>query len=90
MRDAQRIPNRHLLKVLSFVAALALWFYVLGSASVEVERRVPLSFLPPAGLSVSTEIPRVLKLKLRGNRLLVGGCVSRRGKRFGEFVKTAP
>ncbi len=73
MREDQKMPNRHLLKVLSFIAALAMWFYVLGSASVEVERQVKLSFVPPVGLSVNTEVPRALKLKLRGNRLLVGG-----------------
>lgn len=60
--------RRHLYKFLSVFFALSLWFYVLNSEPLEVEKMVGLTFISPPDLAVVNLPPREVKVKLRGSR----------------------
>ncbi len=66
-----QMAGRHLLKIFSLVSAATLWFYVLNSEPLEIERKVGLVLLPPRGLAVNTEVPKTISVKLKGSRAFV-------------------
>ncbi len=63
--------NRHLLKLAALAAAITLWFYILGSATLEAERQVELAFVPPPGMAINGPTPSSATIRLRGNRVAV-------------------
>lgn len=63
--------NKHLLKIISLFLSITLWFYVLNSEPLEVERKMALVLLPPPGLALNVEVPRDVSVKIRGNRTFV-------------------
>jgi len=63
--------SRHVLKILSLFIAISLWFYVLNSEPLEVERRVELVFITPPDLAINVEVPKHVKIKLKGSRAFV-------------------
>ncbi len=63
--------SRHILKVISLFAAVTLWFYVLNSEPLEVEKRVALTFITPTDLAINVEVPKTVKVKVRGSRAFV-------------------
>lgn len=65
--------SRHALKVISLVISVTLWFYVLNSEPLEVDRRLPLVLINPPDLAVNVEIPKTVKVRLKGSRAFVQG-----------------
>lgn len=63
--------SRHLLKVLSLFISVSLWFYVLNSEPLEVERRVELVFITPTDLAINVEVPKSVNVKIKGSRAFV-------------------
>lgn len=63
--------NRHILKVISLLSAVTLWFYVLNSEPLEVEKRMPLAFITPTDLAINVETPKTVKVKVKGSRAFV-------------------
>ncbi len=63
--------SRHLLKLLSLFIAVTLWFYVLNSEPLEVERRVELVFITPTDLAINVEVPKTVMVKVKGSRAFV-------------------
>lgn len=63
--------SRHLLKILSLLISVSLWFYVLNSEPLEVERRVELVFITPTDLAVNVEVPNSVNVKIKGSRAFV-------------------
>ena len=61
----------HVLKFLSLLISVSLWFYVLNSEPLEVERRVELVFITPTDLAINVEVPRFVKVKVNGSRAFV-------------------
>ena len=61
----------HLLKFFSLLLAITLWFYVLNSEPLEIERKVGLVLIPPPGLAINTEVPKKINVKVRGSRNFV-------------------
>ncbi len=51
--------------------AISLWFYVLNSEPLEVERRVELVFITPTDLAINVEVPKYVKVKMNGSRAFV-------------------
>jgi len=62
---------RHLLKILSLFLSVSLWFYVLNSEPLEVERRVELVFITPTDLAINVEVPKSVNIKIKGSRTFV-------------------
>lgn len=63
--------NRHILKVISLLSAVTLWFYVLNSEPLEVEKRMELTFITPPDLAINVETPKTVKVKVKGSRAFV-------------------
>ena len=72
-RTSQGSPSKHMLTFISLIVAMTLWFYVLNSEPLEVDRRVPLVFIKPPGLAINVEIPKSVKVKVKGSRTFVQG-----------------
>lgn len=73
MKSAGASPSKHTLKFISLLVAATLWFYVLNSEPLEVDRRVPLVFIKPPGLAINVEVPKSVKVKVKGSRAFVQG-----------------
>ncbi len=63
--------SRHILKILSLFISVSLWFYVLNSEPLEVERRVELVFITPTDLAINVEVPKTVMVKVKGSRAFV-------------------
>lgn len=63
--------SKTVLKILSFFFGVSLWFYVLNSDPIEVEKSVAVEFLTPAGFALKSLPPSDLKIKLKGSRTFV-------------------
>ncbi len=59
------------LRLISLVLAVTLWFYVLNSEPLIVEKRVPLVFINPTDLAINVEVPKTVRVKLKGSRVFV-------------------
>lgn len=59
------------LRVLSLLLAITLWFYVLNSEPLNVEKRVPLVFINPTDLAINVDVPKTVRVKLKGSRAFV-------------------
>lgn len=68
----ERLAENWLLKVLSLVFALVLWFFVIGERRLEVGYAVPLQLKnTPAGLMVANEVPTLVDVRISGPRTLL-------------------
>ena len=66
------ITENLLLKVLAFVFALILWFFVMGEQKLEKGYPVPLELRNvPQGLMVTSEVPSLLDVRISGPRTVL-------------------
>ena len=63
--------SRVILKLISIVMAVTLWFYVLNSEPMIVEKRVPFVFINPTDLAINVDVPKTVKVKVKGSRAFV-------------------
>ena len=63
--------GRWSLGAIALFFAVTLWFYVLNSEHITVEKRLPLSFVTPKGMAVSNVIDWDVSVKLRGPRTFI-------------------
>lgn len=68
----KRLAENWVLKVLSLVFALVLWFFVIGERRLEVGYAVPLELknVPP-GMMVANEVPSLVDVRISGPRTLL-------------------
>lgn len=68
----ERLTENWLLKLLSLVFALILWFFVIGERQLEVGYVVPLQLKNlPSDLIVANEVPSLVDVRLSGPRTLL-------------------
>lgn len=72
--------QRHTLKIIAIFFAVSLWFYVLNSEPVEVEKKVQIDFVLPKGYAISSQTERQLTLKLKGSKAFIGNVFSNKEK----------
>ncbi len=72
--------QRHTLKIISLFFAVSLWFYVLNSEPIELERKMPVEFLLPKGYAISSMTERQVSLKLKGSKAFIGNVFSNKEK----------
>lgn len=63
--------SRPLLMFSSLLISVCLWFYVLNSEPVEVDKKIQLILIPPAGQAVSAIVPEFIDIKLTGSRAFI-------------------
>ena len=78
--------QRHTLKIISIFFAVSLWFYVLNSEPVEVEKKIQIEFLLPKGYAVSSNTERQIQLKLKGSKAFIGNVFSNKEKLVIDLV----
>tara|TARA_R110000868_G_scaffold64598_3_gene194080 strand:- start:1558 stop:2475 length:918 start_codon:yes stop_codon:yes gene_type:complete len=59
------------LRIASLIAGTTLWFYVLNSEPVRVERDFPLKLTLPSGLVLANNYPASIKVELKGARVFL-------------------
>lgn len=78
--------QRHTLKIIAIFFAVSLWFYVLNSEPVEIDKKVQIEFLLPKGYAISTQTERQLQLKLKGSKAFIGNVFSNKEKLVIDLV----
>jgi YbbR domain-containing protein len=72
--------QRHSLKLIAIFFAISLWFYVLNSEPVEVEKKIHIEFLVPKGFAISSLTDREIMIKLKGSKAFIGNIFSNKEK----------
>lgn len=72
--------QRHTLKIIAIFFAVSLWFYVLNSEPVEVEKKIQIEFILPKGYAISNLLEKQLTIKLKGSKAFIGSVVSNKEK----------
>lgn len=72
--------QRHSLKIIAIFFAVSLWFYVLNSEPVEIEKKIQIQFIVPKGFAISSVTERELLLKLKGSKAFIGNVFSNKEK----------
>lgn len=72
--------QRHSLKIIAIFFAVSLWFYVLNSEPVEIEKKIQIEFILPKGFAISSVTERELLLKLKGSKAFIGNVFSNKEK----------
>jgi YbbR domain-containing protein len=72
--------QRHSLKIIAIFFAVSLWFYVLNSEPVEIEKKIQIQFILPKGFAISSVTERELLLKLKGSKAFIGNVFSNKEK----------
>lgn len=65
-KDERR--GRFILKMTSVLVSFFLWFYVLNSAPIEVEKEVGVFYILPQGHALNVELPQKIKVTMKGPR----------------------
>jgi YbbR domain-containing protein len=84
--DQQRW-RRHTYKLISLLFSIFLWFYVLNSEPLEIERKVNLNFVVPKGLAISNLPAREVVVKLKGSRAFVKNLFQKNEKIFIDLKR---
>ncbi len=77
--------SKHLLKLLSFFFAVTLWFYVLNSEPLEVEKNLPVEYLLPDSIAISNSYPTEVTVKLKGSRTFMRNLFAGKEKVFVDL-----
>lgn len=72
--------QRHTLKIISIFFAVSLWFYVLNSEPIELERKMNVEFILPKGYAIASQTERQLLIKLKGSKAFIGNVFSKEEK----------
>jgi YbbR domain-containing protein len=67
----QKPLSKHSMKFISVFFAITLWFYVLNSAPIVIEKKIPLNFKLPKGMAISNIIDQEITVKLKGSRVFM-------------------
>ena len=60
--------KQKLLKLISLIMAVFIWFYVLNSRPVVVEKKIMVEFKIPVGMAISNKVVNELLVKAKGAR----------------------
>lgn len=72
--------QRHTLKIISIFFAVSLWFYVLNSEPIELEKKLSIDFILPKGYAISSQTERQISLKLKGSKAFIGNVFTKEEK----------
>ncbi|MBP9681079.1 MAG: hypothetical protein KBD76_06715 [Bacteriovorax sp.] len=63
--------QRHSLKIIAIFFAVSLWFYVLNSEPVQIERKLAVHYILPKGLGIASLPVSEVTLKLKGSKAFI-------------------
>jgi len=68
--------QRHTLKILAVLFALSLWAYVLNSEPVVIDKKLPVNFILPKGMVLTSLNESEVTLKLKGSKAFISNVFS--------------
>jgi len=72
--------QRHTLKIIAIFFAVSLWFYVLNSEPVQIERKLAINFVVPKGYLIANLPTAEVTLKLKGSKAFIQNIFSNKEK----------
>jgi YbbR domain-containing protein len=78
--------QRHTLKIIAIFFAVSLWFYVLNSEPVEIEKKIQIEYLLPKKMSISSLNEKNVTLKLKGSKAFIGNVFTNKEKLIIDLV----
>lgn len=72
--------QRHSLKIIAIFFAVSLWFYVLNSEPVQIERKLAINYVVPKGYMVSNLSEKEVTLKIKGSKAFIQNIFSNKEK----------
>jgi len=72
--------QRHFLKIIAIFFAVSLWFYVLNSEPVQIERKLAINYIVPKGLAIASHSEKEVVIKLKGSKGFIQNIFSNREK----------
>lgn len=72
--------QRHTLKITAFFFAISLWYYVLNSEAVEIEKKLPINFILPKGMLILSPMQKEVTIKLKGSKAFIKNIFSNKEK----------
>lgn len=72
--------QRHTLKITAFFFAISLWYYVLNSEALEVEKKLPVNFILPKGMLLVSPIDQEITIKMKGSKAFIKNIFSNKEK----------
>lgn len=72
--------QRHTLKIMAIFFAVSLWFYVLNSEPVEIDKKMQIEFILPEGYAISNQTDYFINMKLKGSKAFIGNVFTNKEK----------
>lgn len=72
--------QRHSLKIIAIFFAVSLWFYVLNSEPVQIERKLTVNYIIPKGFGMASLSVGEINLKLKGSKAFIQNVFSNKEK----------
>jgi len=63
--------QRHSLKIIAIFFAVSLWFYVLNSEPVQIEKKLTINYITPKGYMVASLAEKEVTLKIKGSKAFI-------------------
>ena len=63
--------QRHSLKIIAIFFAVSLWFYVLNSEPVQIEKKLTINYIVPKGYAIASRSEKEVTLKLKGSNAFI-------------------
>ncbi len=63
--------QRHSLKIIAIFFAVSLWFYVLNSEPIQIERKLAINYIVPKGYMVANLAEKEVTLKIKGSKAFI-------------------
>ncbi len=81
------IVKKWVLKLLSILFALLLWFYVTNSEQFEVEQKLPLVVIRPTNMDLINFVPKEITVRMKGARIFLNQINPNKNKVFIDLKK---
>ena len=72
--------QRHFLKIIAAFFAVSLWFYVLNSEPVQIERTLSVNYILPKGMAIKSFPEKEVALKIKGSKAFLQNIFSNKEK----------
>ena len=72
--------QRHSLKIIAIFFAVSLWFYVLNSEPIQIERKLTINYILPKGFAISSLSEKEVTLKIKGSNAFIKNIFSNKEK----------
>lgn len=72
--------QRHSLKIIAIFFAVSLWFYVLNSEPVQIEKKLTINYILPKGYTIASLSEKEVTLKVKGSKAFIQNVFSNKEK----------